>query len=179
MLQEVPNVLRERQRLDRLDAYLQELQGQGKARRRSVDARNQALKHDERFAMTITSTADLDIVITRVLNAPRELVFDAWTGRACCGVVGAHWIYDYDGVDECSCGRSMAFRDAWSRLERMHQVLSGYVVSHDDDVHVETLGTMSVGHPAPMKGETIFRIASLAKPIYRGVAAGKPQIVAC
>jgi CubicO group peptidase (beta-lactamase class C family) len=63
-----------------------------------------------------------------------------------------------------------------SRLERMHQVLSGYVerqempglvalVSHHDDVHVETLGTMSVGHPAPMKRDTIFRIASLAKPV--------------
>jgi CubicO group peptidase (beta-lactamase class C family) len=63
-----------------------------------------------------------------------------------------------------------------SRLERMHQVLSGYVerrdmpglvalVSHHDDVHVETLGAMSVGHPAPMKRDTIFRIASLAKPI--------------
>ena len=63
-----------------------------------------------------------------------------------------------------------------SRLERMHQVLSGYVerkeipglvalVSHHDDVHVETLGTMSVGHPAPMKRHTIFRIASITKPI--------------
>ena len=61
-------------------------------------------------------------------------------------------------------------------LERMHQVLSGYVerqempglvalVSRHDDVHVETLGTMSVGDPAPMKRDTIFRIASLAKPI--------------
>jgi CubicO group peptidase (beta-lactamase class C family) len=58
----------------------------------------------------------------------------------------------------------------------MHQVLSGYVerkempglvalVSHHDDVHVETLGTMSVDHPAPMKRDTIFRIASLARPI--------------
>src|SRR5260370_24365942 len=63
-----------------------------------------------------------------------------------------------------------------ARLERMHQVLSGYVereempglvalVSRDDDVHVETLGRMSVGHPAPMKRDTIFRIASLAKPV--------------
>jgi len=62
------------------------------------------------------------------------------------------------------------------RLERMHQGLSGYVerrelpglvalVSRHDDVHVETLGTMSVGHPAPMKSDTIFRIASLTKPI--------------
>jgi CubicO group peptidase (beta-lactamase class C family) len=58
----------------------------------------------------------------------------------------------------------------------MHRVLSGYVercempglvalVSHHDDVHVETLGTMSVGDPAPMSRDTIFRIASLAKPI--------------
>ena len=62
------------------------------------------------------------------------------------------------------------------RLERMHQELSGYVerrelpglvalVSRHDDVHVETLGTMSVGDPAPMKRDTIFRIASLTKPI--------------
>jgi CubicO group peptidase (beta-lactamase class C family) len=62
------------------------------------------------------------------------------------------------------------------RLERMHQVLSGHVerkeipgivalVSHHDDVHVETLGTLSVGHPAPMKRDTIFRIASISKPV--------------
>ncbi len=63
-----------------------------------------------------------------------------------------------------------------SRLERTHQVLSGYVerkempglvalVSHHDDIHVETLGTMSVGHTAPMKRDTIFRIASITKPV--------------
>jgi CubicO group peptidase (beta-lactamase class C family) len=63
-----------------------------------------------------------------------------------------------------------------SRLERMHHVLAGYVerqeipglvalVSHHDDVHVETLGTMSAGQPASMKRDTIFRIASLTKPI--------------
>ena len=39
------------------------------------------------------------------------------------------------------------------------------LVSHHDDVHVETLGTMSFGQPAPMKRDTIFRIASLTKPI--------------
>jgi CubicO group peptidase (beta-lactamase class C family) len=61
-------------------------------------------------------------------------------------------------------------------IERMHQVLSGYVdrkempglvalVSHHDDVHVETLGTMSFSDPAPMKRDTIFRIASITKPI--------------
>ncbi len=63
-----------------------------------------------------------------------------------------------------------------SRLQRMHDVLSGYVerkeipglvalVSRHDDVHVETLGTMAFGDPAPMKRETIFRIASITKPI--------------
>jgi CubicO group peptidase (beta-lactamase class C family) len=61
-----------------------------------------------------------------------------------------------------------------SRLERMHHVLSGYVernampglvalVSHHDDVHMETLGTLSFDNPAPMKQDTIFRIASLTK----------------
>jgi CubicO group peptidase (beta-lactamase class C family) len=63
-----------------------------------------------------------------------------------------------------------------SQLERMHRVLSGYVerkempglvalVSHHDDVHVETLGTLSFGHPAAMERDTIFRIASITKPI--------------
>lgn len=63
-----------------------------------------------------------------------------------------------------------------SRLERMHHVLSGYVeredlpglvalVSHHDDVHVETLGTLALGHPAPMRRDAIFRIASITKPI--------------
>jgi CubicO group peptidase (beta-lactamase class C family) len=62
------------------------------------------------------------------------------------------------------------------RLERLHHVLSGYIhrgdmpglvalVSCHDDVHIETLGTMSVGHLSPMKRDTIFRIASLTKPI--------------
>jgi CubicO group peptidase (beta-lactamase class C family) len=63
-----------------------------------------------------------------------------------------------------------------SRLERMHQVLSGHIelkempglvalVSHHDDIHVETLGTLAFGDPAPMQRDSIFRIASIAKPI--------------
>jgi CubicO group peptidase (beta-lactamase class C family) len=63
-----------------------------------------------------------------------------------------------------------------SRLERMDQVLSGYVerkqlpglvalVSHHDDIHVETLGTMACADPASMKHEAIFPIASITKPI--------------
>ncbi|MFA6312817.1 MAG: serine hydrolase domain-containing protein [Sterolibacterium sp.] len=62
------------------------------------------------------------------------------------------------------------------RLERLHSVLSGYVerrempglvalVSRHDDVHVETLGTLSFEHPAPMRRDAIFRIASLTKPV--------------
>src|SRR5207237_10714866 len=30
------------------------------------------------------------------------------------------------------------------------------LVSHHDDVHVETLGTMSLGHPAPMKRDSNY-----------------------
>ena len=68
-----------------------------------------------------------------------------------------------------------------SRLERMRTVLSGYVerkdlpglvalVSHHDDVHVEALGAISFtktasGAQPPIKTDTIFRIASLTKPI--------------
>src|SRR5882757_7158867 len=60
------------------------------------------------------------------------------------------------------------------RLERMHQQLSGFIerkempglvalVSHHDDVHVETLGTLAFDDPSPMKSDTIFRIASVTK----------------
>jgi CubicO group peptidase (beta-lactamase class C family) len=62
------------------------------------------------------------------------------------------------------------------RLERLHRVLSGYVerqeipglvalVSRDDDLHVEVLGVRSLGDPAPMKRDAVFRIASLTKPV--------------
>jgi CubicO group peptidase (beta-lactamase class C family) len=62
------------------------------------------------------------------------------------------------------------------RLDRMHQILSGYIdrkelpglvalVSHHDDVHIETLGTLAFNQSAPMQTDTIFRIASLTKPV--------------
>lgn len=58
----------------------------------------------------------------------------------------------------------------------MHDVLSGYIerkempgmvslVSHDDDVEVAVLGTRAFDSPAPMTRDTIFRIASITKPI--------------
>src|ERR1700682_88815 len=61
-----------------------------------------------------------------------------------------------------------------SRLERMHRVLSGFVerkempgmvalVSHHDDVHVETLGTLAFDDLRAMQRDTIFRIASITK----------------
>src|SRR5258708_35965704 len=39
------------------------------------------------------------------------------------------------------------------------------IVSHHDDVYVEVRGTLAFGDPAPMKRDTIFRIASITKPI--------------
>ncbi|HWD40563.1 MAG TPA: serine hydrolase domain-containing protein [Fimbriimonas sp.] len=61
-----------------------------------------------------------------------------------------------------------------SRLERLHKALQGYiegkempgmvgVVSRGDDIHFETLGSLAFGASAPMKRDTIFRIASLTK----------------
>jgi CubicO group peptidase (beta-lactamase class C family) len=58
----------------------------------------------------------------------------------------------------------------------MHRVLAGYVerrelpgltalVARDDDLHVETLGVIAAGQPAPMRRDTIFRVASIAKPV--------------
>jgi CubicO group peptidase (beta-lactamase class C family) len=58
----------------------------------------------------------------------------------------------------------------------MRGVLSGYIerqempglvalVSHRDEVHVEPLGTLAFGKLVPMERDTIFRIASITKPI--------------
>lgn len=62
------------------------------------------------------------------------------------------------------------------RLDRLHRTLSGYIergempglvalVSQGEEVHVETLGTLAFDNPAPMRRDTIFRIASITKPI--------------
>ncbi|MEQ4720159.1 serine hydrolase domain-containing protein [Nonomuraea sp. B19D2] len=61
-------------------------------------------------------------------------------------------------------------------LRRMRDVLSGHVesgavpglvalVSRGDDTHVEAMGTMHAGGAEPMRRDTIFRMASLTKPV--------------
>jgi CubicO group peptidase (beta-lactamase class C family) len=73
-----------------------------------------------------------------------------------------------------------------ARLGRMHDVMVGYVergempgivtmVSRRGDVHVDAIGTKAVGGPettrnGPMRRDTIFRIASLTKPIAAAAA---------
>lgn len=39
------------------------------------------------------------------------------------------------------------------------------VVGHGDDVHVDPIGTLAFGRDEPMRRDTIFRIASLTKPV--------------
>jgi CubicO group peptidase (beta-lactamase class C family) len=63
----------------------------------------------------------------------------------------------------------------------MHRLLAGRVergempglvalVSRGDELHVETLGTLAFDNPALMRRDTIFRIASLTKPITAAAA---------
>src|ERR671937_1239621 len=58
----------------------------------------------------------------------------------------------------------------------MHDVMAGYIergevpglvtlVSRRGETHVDALGTMAVGGRDPMRRDTIFRIASMTKPI--------------
>jgi CubicO group peptidase (beta-lactamase class C family) len=62
-----------------------------------------------------------------------------------------------------------------ARLKRMHDVMMGHVarggvpgmvtlVSRDGEVHAEAIGNMAIGG-APMQRDTIFRIASMTKPV--------------
>ncbi len=63
-----------------------------------------------------------------------------------------------------------------SRLDRMHDVMAGYVKRGDvpglvflicrrGEVHVGAIGTMAIGGRDPMRRDTIFRIASVSKPV--------------
>jgi len=61
-------------------------------------------------------------------------------------------------------------------LDRLHQAMAARVakgelpgmvtlIAHGDDVDVDTIGAMAFGSSEPMRRDTIFRIASLTKPI--------------
>jgi CubicO group peptidase (beta-lactamase class C family) len=63
-----------------------------------------------------------------------------------------------------------------ARLGRMHDVMAGYVergqvpglvtlISRRGEVHVDAIGTKALGGSDPMRRDTIFRIASMSKPI--------------
>jgi len=68
-----------------------------------------------------------------------------------------------------------------ARLDRMHDVMAGHVesgrvpglvtlISRRGDVHVDAIGMQAVGGSDPMRRDTIFRIASLTKPITAAAA---------
>ena len=68
-----------------------------------------------------------------------------------------------------------------ARLARMHDVMAGYVdrgempglvtlISRHGEVHVDALGMKAVGRNDPMRRDTIFRIASMTKPITAAAA---------
>jgi CubicO group peptidase (beta-lactamase class C family) len=61
-------------------------------------------------------------------------------------------------------------------LDRLHQAMESRVargelpgmvtlIAHDDDVHVDTIGVKAFGSDDPMQRDTIFRVASMTKPI--------------
>ena len=63
----------------------------------------------------------------------------------------------------------------------MHDVMAGHVasgrlpglvtlVSRGGETHVDAVGTLAFGASAPMRRDTIFRIASLSKPITAAAA---------
>ncbi len=68
-----------------------------------------------------------------------------------------------------------------ARLGRMHEVMAGHVdrgvvpgivtlVSRRGEVHVDAIGTKEYGGSDPMRRDTIFRIASVTKPIVAAAA---------
>jgi CubicO group peptidase (beta-lactamase class C family) len=63
-----------------------------------------------------------------------------------------------------------------TRLGRMHEVMAGYVergempglvtlLCRRGELHVDAIGKLSIGGHEPMRHDTIFRIASMTKPV--------------
>ncbi|MEJ7872132.1 MAG: serine hydrolase, partial [Rubrobacteraceae bacterium] len=63
-----------------------------------------------------------------------------------------------------------------TRLGRMHDIMAGHVergvvpgivtlVSRRGEAYVDAIGTKAVGGSEPMERDTIFRVASVTKPI--------------
>ena len=80
------------------------------------------------------------------------------------------------------CGsRAAAGGLSRARLDRMHDVMAGHVqrgqapgivtlVSRRGEVHVDAIGMKAFGGNDPMRRDTIFRIASMSKPIIAAAA---------
>ena len=80
--------------------------------------------------------------------------------------------------------QTMNGRLSQARLERMHEVLAGYVererlpglvtgLNRRGEVHVDVIGMTAFENGDPMRRDTIFRLASVSKPIV-AVAAMTP-----
>jgi CubicO group peptidase (beta-lactamase class C family) len=68
-----------------------------------------------------------------------------------------------------------------TRLKRMHEIMAGHVergsmpglvtlVSRRGEIHVDVIGKQAFGETAPMRRDSIFRIASLTKPVVAAAA---------
>jgi len=70
----------------------------------------------------------------------------------------------------------MTIRLNKARIADLHTAMSGYVDRGDipgivtllgrgDEIHVDVIGTKTIGGKEPMRRDSIFRIASITKPI--------------
>ena len=83
-----------------------------------------------------------------------------------------------------TAGRNISMRASGfskTRLDRMHDVLAGYVdggqvpglvalVNRAGELHLDALGSLGAGGQFPVQRDTIFRIASMTKPITAAAA---------
>src|SRR5665213_1294162 len=103
--------------------------------------------------LTVTTPSDREIVMTRVFDAPRHLVFEAWTkpehllqwfGPHSCPLVaceidfcvGGAWRYILRGPD----GRDMVMRGVYQEIKRPERLIS---TESFDDYPGESINTMT------------------------------------
>src|ERR1700733_4780004 len=105
-------------------------------------------------ALTVTMPSDREIVMTRVFDAPRRLVFEAWTkpehllqwfGPRSCQLVsceldfrvGGSWRYILRGPD----GKDMVMRGVYQEIQAPERLVS---TESFDDYPGESLNTLTL-----------------------------------
>ena len=161
---------------DRLDAYLVELKNAEKQTKQPRRRRNMpASTAKASSALIVTTPSDREIMMTRVFDAPRRLVFEAlskpehllrWFGPHSCPIVscemdfrpGGAWRFILRGPD----GKSLGMRGVYREIARHERLVStesfddypGEIAQHHDVLRARRQNNAHHQRPVPIQGNS-------------------------